>query len=283
MQVIGVDSGRQGVKAVTEGNRRIFIPSVVGEWRKRKISEGGDYEVLINGQQYFVGELAAMESRFRREMTSRSKIHEETRVLTITAIALLATPGEEIRIVTGLPVDQHILEIKQEYTRLLSGCHTIKINDGPQREIVLTDNGIAITIEGAGAYWSEVLRERKFSGKFRVLDLGSRTINALTINGTRFVDVDSFNLDYGCLEVQNACNNPNDGVAEQLARRIYAELSQRWMDLNDELVLLAGGGALLMEQWLTRHFKGAQILEDPVYANALGYYLMGKAKWQKQS
>lgn len=78
MQIVAVDCGRNSVK-VFDGTCQLSIPSCVGEWRQRRISEGGDYEVEIDGQRYFVGELAEFESRFKREIVSRSKIHEETR------------------------------------------------------------------------------------------------------------------------------------------------------------------------------------------------------------
>lgn len=280
MQIIGIDCGRHGLKAFA-GGKKIFIPSVVGEWRERRISEGGDYETEIDGRQYFVGELAETESRFRREMVCRQKTTEETFVLTMTALALMADRGEQLRVITGLPVEQHTPQIKQEYVRLLSGRHSVRVNS-QKHEITLADDSLAVTIEGAGAYWSEVLSGNKKSGRCRVIDLGSRTINALTINGNRFADLDSCTLNYGCLELQNASEQPDDILAEQLARRIYADLSRRWMDLKDEPVLLAGGGALLLEQWMRRHFPRSRVLSDPVYANAIGYYKMGLERWKSK-
>ena len=274
MQVISVDCGRQGVKAVS-GNRRLFIPSIVGEWRERKISEGGEYEVSINGQQYFIGELAERESRFRREMATRSKLHEETKALTLAAIAILAE-HDNIKLVTGLPVEQYTKELKAEFTKLLTGYHVIEVNN-TTKHFTLQPDDISISIEGGGAYWTAM----PGTNKCRVIDLGSRTINALTIYSNRFADLDSTTLDYGCLEIQNAAGS--EQAAEQLARRIYADLSRRWLDLKNELVLLAGGGSLLMERWLKEYFPGAKLVADPVYGNALGWYSMGVAKWQGKS
>ena len=102
MQVISIDCGRDTLKSVT-GNRKVSIKSTVGEPRELKIADYCDYDVVINGQRHFVGELAERESRFRREMVSRSKIHEDTAILSLTAIAMLANEPD-IRVVTGLPV-----------------------------------------------------------------------------------------------------------------------------------------------------------------------------------
>lgn len=276
MQTIAADNGRDTGKFIT-GNKRLVIPSIIGEYRERKISEGGEYEVEVDGQRCFIGELAHQESRFKRENVSRSKIHEETKTLTLSAIALLAQ-DDHINLITGLPVEQHKPAIKQSYIDLLSGRHRVKING---RVVDFVINDMAVSIEGAGAYWHAVLnlsRSELMRGNVRLIDIGSRTINALTISGKRFVDLDSFTLNYGCIEVKNA--GGDDLVCEQFVRRIVADISGHWLDFENDLILLTGGGALLLENDLKKIFKKAQIINEPVYANALGFYSMGCQKWQ---
>lgn len=275
MQVIAIDCGRDTLKAIS-GNRRASIKSTVGEPRDLKIGDYGDYDVVINGTRHFIGELAERESRFKREMVSRSKIHEDTAVLSLTAIALLAT-DTDIRVVTGLPVEQHDIQTKRDYIKLLSGNHIITVNN-QRYNIRLPENHIAVSIEGGGAYWAEPVK-----GKCYVIDLGSRTVNAVCVQNNRFRDVDSLTLNYGCLELTNASDTPTDIVAEQLARRIYADLSRRWLDIRNDTVLLVGGGALLMEQWLRKYYSGARLSADPVWSNALGYYQLGCMKWQSKN
>jgi len=271
-QLIANDCGRNTGKTITNG-KRLIMPSVVGEWRDRRISDGGDYDVTINGERFFVGELARQESRFCREMVSQSKLHEETKILTLTALALVAIPGERIRLVTGLPVEQHTTVIKQQYIKLLSGRHDVEVN-GKRSTIVLGEDDIAVGIEGGGAYWSESLYGRCF-----IIDLGSRTVNAVCVQQNRFRDVDSLTLNYGCLELSNVSDSPNDITAEQLARRIYADLSRRWLNIRTETVLLCGGGALLMERWLRQYYPTARMSADPIWSNAAGYYKLGMMKW----
>jgi len=271
MQVVSIDCGRRAVKAFN-GQRALSIPAVVGEWRERNVSEGGNYSISINNEKYFVGDLAANESRFRREMVTQSKIHEETKILTLSALALMAVPGERIKLVTGLPVEQHTPDIKQEYIRLLSGRYDVEVN-GTRSTIALGEDDIGITIEGGGAYWANN------PGRMcRVIDLGSRTINALTIKNGKFIDVDSFTLNYGCIEIENA---GTDAAAEQLARRVYADLSRRWLNVKSEKILLAGGGALAMGNWMQEYYPTARIVEDPINANARGNYWLGCQRWGK--
>lgn len=274
VQVISIDCGRSTCKAIS-GNARSLIPSIVGESRDLKIGDYGDYNVVINGNNHFVGELAERESRFRREMVSRSKIHDDTAILTLTAVALLADPRKSIKLVTGLPVEQHDKVTKQSYIDLLSGYHIITVN-GITHELQLHAEDIAISIEGGGAYWTEPVK-----GRCYVIDLGSRTINAVCVQQNRFRDVDSLTLNYGCIELGNASEDPNDLVAQQLVTRIYADLSRRWLDIGNSPVLLTGGGALLLEHWLRKCYQTARIVADPVWANAIGYYKLGMMKWAK--
>lgn len=80
MQIIGVDVGRNRVKAVSSTNR-VDFPSVVGEWQERNLTSYGKYEVIIDGEKYFIGDLALRESYCPREMATESKVHLESKVL----------------------------------------------------------------------------------------------------------------------------------------------------------------------------------------------------------
>jgi hypothetical protein len=79
-----------------------MFPSVVGTARTLRLENPRDYDVTIDGEHLFIGYLAE-ESLDRREMASESKLHPETRVLFLTALALAAN-GEPMSITTGVPV-----------------------------------------------------------------------------------------------------------------------------------------------------------------------------------
>ena len=277
-QIIGLDIGRDMVKIVTDNNRLTF-PSRVGEWRKMKLNTGGDYELAINGEKYFIGELAE-ESYFSRQMATESKITEETKILFLGAIALVAD-SRPISINTGIPVTQHTKETKKELTELLTGTYTLKLNKSESRTVTISD--IGIIPESVGAYWDMILssegngQNRSITYKtVRIIDIGSRTVNYCTIKSKKYLDRDSGTLNYGVLEFENA-----KGGEESFARRIIADLSKKWLNYSDnDHILLTGGGSLLLEEYLTKHFNNSQIVANPVMSNASGFYKMGVARWK---
>jgi cell division ATPase FtsA len=70
------------------------------------------------------------------------------------------------------------------------------------------------------------------------------------------------------------------GSAKSLARRVISSASQLWGS-GAELhhVLITGGGAHLIGPAVVEHFTRHQsviILEEPVFANAVGYHRFGK-------
>lgn len=284
MYPVGADIGRNKPKIFSK-DVRLSFPARVGEWRSRKLSSGGDYEVMIDGQKVFVGDLAAEESYFIREMASESKIHQETMILFFTALALIPTQ-DSFAVTIGLPIYQHDQANKDRLVELLSRRRRVKVNNGPDRLISIDRIGVAP--EGSGPYWDEHLtmtggsKQADMSGRMhRTIDVGSRTINYCTIKDRRYIDKDSGTLSYGVMELENADKNKSEEAKEQFARRIVADLSKRWMNYDPEIdiILLAGGGALLLGELLRKHFPRCRVAEDPVFANARGFFKMGVAKW----
>lgn len=293
MQIIGVDVGRNKVKAVS-AKGRVDFPSVVGEWQQRNLATNyGDYEVIVDQHKVFIGDLALRESYCQREMATETKIHQESKILFLSALALLAKDGEPINVVTGLPVAQHTTAGKHEFKKLLEGTHNVVING---QRINLMIKEIGIVPEAGGAYWHAVLNEYGqvnnafIAGqKVRIVDVGSRTVNFCTIDKREYIDRDSGTLSYGVIELMNAdktsggdINNVGEDVKEHFARRIAGDLSKKWLNYlpDNDLVLLTGGGSMLLQQYLRSHFKVSQLV-DTVYANAEGFFKMGVGKWRK--
>jgi len=290
MEVIAVDLGRDRVKAITVGGKRILITSRVGEWYERKLTSGGNYEVeLGDGQddRFFVHDLAG-ESFCDRTMTTRSKIHLESLILFLTAVMQVSTSKDICcNVVTGVPVEQHDKETKLKFSQLLLGKHSLKVNHEAYEVNV---GEVLIVPEGGGAYWDAVLgddgelRDAWLSNqKVRVIDIGSRTINYLTITRRKYSDKGSGTLDYGVLQLHNMNEKPTDQHAEQFARKIVADLSRRWQDYDEtsDAVLLTGGGSVLLESWLRPHYLLARMAANPVEANSRGFLKMGVVRWLK--
>jgi len=283
--IVAVDVGRNEVKA-TNGKSAIQFKSAVGMWHQRKISSGGDYEVIINNTPYFVADLVK-ESYAPCEMATESKIHNETFVLFLTALSLLGNPNEEMRLITGLPVAQHSPETKQAMQSLLAGLHKVSVN-GDSSLFQIAENEIDIAIESGGAYWDEVLDDKGkivnkelLSRNTRVIDIGSRTVNYITVQvGGQFLDRDSGSLQYGMIEVSNMTDQPTEYHYEAFARRIYADLSKRWLNFNEsDMIMFTGGGSIRLKPYFKQLFRSTHFSSEPVFGNSRGYYKMGLAKY----
>lgn len=252
------------------------FPSMVGEWRPLRIGDPGDYTVEVDGQRYYVGR-AAEESYTRREMCLESKIHAETRLLFLTALAVARVqPGTQV--VTGVPVTQHTEAVKRDLRALLCGRHAVTVNG---RQVLVEVPDLLVCPEGAAAFWGHVLDD---AGRVTrpdltvqhvlVLDLGSRTVNYVSLVQGRYRDRDSGTLPYGMLELRLM----GSGQEAALARRIVADLSQRLPLEPDTPVLLAGGGAHVLGEALRQHFRRLEIVPSPETANAIGYRRLGVAR-----
>ena len=58
-----------------------------------------------------------------------------------------------------------------------------------------------------------------------------------------------------------------------MAEQVIAQASQLWnAGARLDAILISGGGALLLGPTIRRHFRHAQIVEEPVFANVIGYY-----------
>jgi plasmid segregation protein ParM len=289
-QFIGHDGGRDTHKIDSGNGTPISVKSCVGKARTRKLVEDLDYLVEIDGRQWFVGDLAK-ESFFNRRMATESKIHEDTKVLFLTSMALSAPQSLELVITTGLPINQHTTATKKKLSDLLCGKHSISING--QDPVTLTINDIGIVPEGAGAYFNEILDDNGnvanewLSKQFkRVIDVGSRTVNLCTIDENNgYLDRDSDTIPYGIMELENASDgDPSDEDMEEFARKLAGDINKRWQNYkaSKDVVLLTGGGVLKLKEWFKPYFPISLIVKDPVFANASGYRKMGMIRWRKR-
>ncbi len=291
MKCIGIDVGRDSVKVVTARNKLEF-KARVGEWRDRKITFGGNYEVEIDGEKYFIADLVE-ESFFGRQILLSSKVQLETRVLFLSALALTIEDQDNFTVNTGIPIQQYTPENISEILTFLSGNYQVRINQEYRQVNV---QNINIAAEGEGAYWDYVLDEngkiinnRNFSKKdiIRVIDIGSRTINFCTVASEKLLDRDSGTLSYGILELTNAMGDEDMTIEDikedmliEFTRRIIGDLSRKWLsrNLKKNIVILSGGGAILLQKYLRSYFPVVIVSNDPVFANARGFYKMCASK-----
>jgi plasmid segregation protein ParM len=284
--VIAIDVGRNGVKGISRNSRsnRLFIPSVVGEYTKLPELGGklDSYQVIINDEPCFVGDLALLESRCLRRMATESKIHSETKTLFLVALHVLMESKNPL-IITSLPVDQHTTEKKEEFVNLLRGNHIVTVDESTKALNIETIH--AITAEAAGPFWNYALSEhavyydRDIRGTTRVINIGSRTIDYATFLGAKYIRKDCGTLPFGIMELYNGVEKngqPSDYLKEQFARRIIGLLSQVWTNFSDEdRVLLSGGGSLILGKEIKRLYLNSFVPDDAIFGNVNGLLKLG--------
>jgi hypothetical protein len=140
-QIIGADIGRSEVKLYSNGDV-VRFPARVGEWQQREISSEGNYEVEIsrgnaNGEKWFVGELALLESNFNRRMVEQNKANQEMLIELLTGLYLITEPDADISLVTALPIDQYNAANREALRALLRGRYVVSVNHGPAKGIVI--------------------------------------------------------------------------------------------------------------------------------------------------
>jgi plasmid segregation protein ParM len=151
------------------------------------------------------------------------------------------------------------------------------------------------------------------TGAVGVIDVGGRTTNLLSVNRLSEIGRETSSVDVGAWDVvravrehlAGACPNLDlrdhqvadavirrnvryfgelvdlgpvvEAILEPMAEAVIAQATQLWSGAAAlEAILLAGGGALLLGPSISRHFRHARILDEPVYANALGYWKLAQ-------
>jgi plasmid segregation protein ParM len=67
--------------------------------------------------------------------------------------------------------------------------------------------------------------------------------------------------------------NVIDATLEPMADQVIAQATQLWNSAAGlDAILVAGGGALLLGPYLLRTFPHVRVVNNPVFANALGYW-----------
>jgi len=67
--------------------------------------------------------------------------------------------------------------------------------------------------------------------------------------------------------------NVIDAILEPMGDQVIAQATQLWNGMAGlEAILVAGGGALLLGPYLARAFPHVRVVDNPVFANALGYW-----------
>ncbi|PZX07882.1 plasmid segregation protein ParM [Psychrobacillus insolitus] len=278
--ILGVDAGNHKAKVVGPFGIDSFKTNIC-DWFERDVEEvfgRDDMEFEINGRKGFAGSIAEHEDQFGDgTMYGDSKAHEDTKIRVLLAInrylERYCPHFTDIALVTGQPIKRHKQAEKDAISSMLIGIHEIKVN-GKTRVINIEKVGVAP--EGSGAIWS-----CPQDGIIKIIDIGSGTVNVVSIVDRKLINTASTTFNFGVETV----NNKDD--LGTIARGIIRNTTKLKWNKNDK-VLICGGIAEGIAPHLIEHYHNAEILVPelvrgngvtklhPVFANAVGFYALAE-------
>lgn len=202
---LGIDLGYGFVKA-TDGKTDYIFPSVVGSggslftnnfFEEKPQNVINNLSVNINGNLFFVGDLAIKKSQFATRSLWEDKIRDNnTLVLFLTAVGLFANSlNKSFNIVTGLPTACYNVYKDQMKEKLL-GKHNITFNLSKKKEeIEIKIDNVEIVPQPYGTFINEFIDEKgniiddelKYL-KIGIIDVGFKTTDFLVVNGFDYIE-----------------------------------------------------------------------------------------------
>lgn len=281
--IIGVDLGNYTVK-VSTGNsfpsKCSKVPGIIGS-KPFATDEG----IIYIGEGSFDTEYRKVKKEHIRQMF---------------LYAAASTGVQNIRAVVGLPLSQYHTDKDNLKALLLSRrVNDVLMNNKPQK-VILDD--LEVYPEGLGAIYGG-----GFDGV--IIDCGGRTTDCCEVQNGKVSNPFSLpkgtlNLDSDFIKSINSAGldlKPEDAgrilqhglkidgkpvniegaidvfrqFVNDLVGRLQIEYSIRTRD-----VLLIGGGCSLLYQAIQKRIPAAQIIGNPVFANAYGFKRLGDDLWQ---
>lgn len=299
METIGIDLGNCNLKT----SKKIMVPALITRGGNYLISTG--YEINFNGELFIIGE--------GDYDTNLNKLSKENLLPMLCLAAGLSTKEEFIRVVLGLPINQYrsnknkMLEIIEE-NKILN----FKLN-GLDRCICIEE--ASIFPEGVATYYSLDIEKRKalVDQDLIILDIGGRTTDiALLKAGKKRSVAKSTSLDVGMINIYNDMINEINSLytlglniedAEGILKnglevdgekqdtsfiknivknnieKVFKELNISYPVRTSPLIVTGGGGKSFFKS-LKKRYPTAQLVEDNLFSNAIGYKRVGDKLWQ---
>jgi plasmid segregation protein ParM len=303
---------RKGARAV----KRVVIESLIGpaidvRYHVDLMGNGNPHELETNGEAWFFGQDARMQSPFTISPRSRDRDAETMRVLMLAALTRAGVTSAEVQMVTGLPVAWY--EDKDELTTTLRGLHTFHLDDESGRVDV---THLLVVPQPFGSFVTAITdAQGKLTdpddlarGKVSVVDIGMHTSDFALFDTMRYREPLSGSIPLGMAryyeliqrrvesehglqisleEAREACStfkvrDHGDSVEvgsavesawNSISKRIVGKAQTLWDDeaRTIDRVLITGGGAVPFERAIKARFPQAVKLDEPQMANAEGF------------
>lgn len=280
--ILGIDAGNHMAKVVGSHGYDKFKTNI-SEWFQRNLKEtfgSDDMEFEVDGQKGFAGTIAMYENEFGDgSIYGETKAHDDTRIRTLLAVTRYliehSLNTKKVSIVVGQPIKGHTDEEKDKIKKMLLGDHEVVIN-GQKRNFIIENVGVAQ--EGSSAFWGCPHPENT---KTRIIDIGSGTINAATIINKLFINTSSDTFNFGMETV----SNKND--YKMVSRGIISNITKLKWSKSDK-IYVCGGASEEILPFIIELYPNAELLKPqilttsgarlftPLYANAVGFYVIGK-------
>lgn len=208
-KIIVVDSGRQFVKVLSEGKRRLFQSVVAAAPYKFNLEikdREGDLFIHHQGEGYLIGGLAFRQSTSGVQERSSNKANKQNLLLVLAACSLFAEPGEKITLLTNCPARDWGTQ-RERLAEAFKGYHKIEHKAGERkgRVIDFTITETFVFPEGEMAYFGYVYDQflnvrfpDLLASNVLILDVGDQTCNYISMNpGGEPFDSLSGSLDLG--------------------------------------------------------------------------------------
>lgn len=282
--ILGVDAGNHMAKVAGPYGVDSYRTAIC-DWFERDVEESfgsDDMEFEICGRKGFAGSIAEHEDEFGgASMFGDTKAHEDTKIRVLLAIYRYVKkycPSEySVKIVVGQPVKTHKESEKKKIKDMLIGHHNFMVN-GAHKNISI--EAVEVATEGGGAFWSN-----PDNGTIRVLDIGSGTVNAVTVKDKRHINNASETFNFGVETIKN--KSDLDG----LSRGIIRNTTKLKWHKNDR-VYVCGGIAEQIAPFIAEHFANSEVIYPQlqcqgdtiavpsVFANAVGFHNIAKGVYR---
>ncbi|MBO0555651.1 ParM/StbA family protein [Clostridium botulinum] len=297
VQIIGIDLGRGYTKAYSEHNelkKQCLFKSVIGMGRNIDFSNyDNPIYIEVNNQNYFAGILAEEEGHASARNSKDSKTTPTAEKLLYAALNQVAVT-DEVKLMIGVPYKTFNKSTLSEITEKYKN-KKVKIEDkinGGYKEITITD--IKIFREGDAALMWEVKDKKENEKPIGVITIGFRSTELSYFDkGLKFNDKKSKTIDNlgnrtalefveselgqkNIMKDLNVIDSSTDyedlkkNAYESLSERISQEIEDKWINLSEMDICIAGGTALNMK--FDEQFK---LVDDPQMATAKGLFLVG--------